>query len=353
MKRILVVEDDPVIRGMLADILAAEGCQVLTAENGREGLDKAKADPPDLILADVLMPVMDGFTLAEELSRTPGLDLTPLIFLTAKGERSDVRRGMTLGAVDYLSKPVSTKELIEAVRTALRKGEVIDKQVGDLLRNVTNRILPYEFRTPLNAVMGLSSLIRDFDPPREDVIAYAEEIYNAGRALLIFVDKMTLYAALAAGAFADHERPCDARTLGEQVGRHAKAFAPAESLLFDLPETPLPHCSEGLFIVVRELVDAALTRRSPGTVVRIDGEARDSGFVVSVHFSSMRTSEADLGLLEDVSAETDGLERLGVGLASAALLTRRRGDLLGGRREGPTDFVFELTILDHPRKRQA
>jgi DNA-binding NarL/FixJ family response regulator len=121
MKRILVIEDEPQTRENLVTILEMEGYQPLTASDGRAGLEAAKRELPDLVLCDVMMPEMDGYAVLEGLRAHPETISIPFIFLTAKGDRKDLRAGMNLGADDYLSKPVTTAELLDAIGTRLQR----------------------------------------------------------------------------------------------------------------------------------------------------------------------------------------------------------------------------------------
>lgn len=123
MKRILVIEDEPVMRTNLRDILELEHFQPLLASNGREGVTAAKLSVPDLILCDVLMPEMDGYETLSALRADTATARIPFIFLTAKGERADVRAGMNLGADDYLIKPVRVEELLDAISARLERAQ--------------------------------------------------------------------------------------------------------------------------------------------------------------------------------------------------------------------------------------
>ena len=122
-KKILVIEDEPEMRRNLATILKLEKFTALAAENGRAGLDLARKEKPDLILCDIMMPELDGHEVVQALRHEPALACIPFIFLTAKGEKSDLRSGMELGADDYLTKPVSKADLLGAIRARLRRAE--------------------------------------------------------------------------------------------------------------------------------------------------------------------------------------------------------------------------------------
>lgn len=121
MKRILVIEDEPEMRRNLATLLRLEKFEPLTAENGRTGLELARREAPDLILCDVMMPELDGYGVLQALRADPRLALIPFIFLTARGEREDLRNGMNLGADDYLTKPVAKGELLRAIEARLQR----------------------------------------------------------------------------------------------------------------------------------------------------------------------------------------------------------------------------------------
>lgn len=125
MKKILVIEDNLEIRENLCEILELADYDVISAENGKIGVEKAKAEFPDLILCDVMMPELDGFGVLKILNKTKGLNLVPVIFLTAKAEKEDLRKGMGLGAADYITKPFDDTELLEAIEIRLQKSEKI------------------------------------------------------------------------------------------------------------------------------------------------------------------------------------------------------------------------------------
>jgi DNA-binding NarL/FixJ family response regulator len=123
MKKILVIEDEPEMRRNIATLLRYHDYAPVTAANGREGVAAARRENPDLILCDVMMPELDGFGVLQALQVDVGLARIPFIFLTAKGEKDDLRSGMNLGADDYLTKPVANSELISAIEARLRRSE--------------------------------------------------------------------------------------------------------------------------------------------------------------------------------------------------------------------------------------
>lgn len=123
MKKILVIEDEPEMRRNLLTILKLEKFAALGAENGRAGLELVERERPDLILCDVMMPELDGRGVLAALRESEATASIPFIFLTAKGEKTDLRSGMNLGADDYLTKPVAKADLLHAIAARLRRSE--------------------------------------------------------------------------------------------------------------------------------------------------------------------------------------------------------------------------------------
>lgn len=125
MKTILLIEDNDAIRENTAEILELTGYTVLTAENGKIGVEKALASRPDLVICDIMMPVLDGYGVLHIFNKNPQLAGIPFIFLTAKTERTDFRKGMELGADDYLTKPFDESELLSAIEGRLNRFQTI------------------------------------------------------------------------------------------------------------------------------------------------------------------------------------------------------------------------------------
>lgn len=121
MKKILIIEDEQEMRRNIVALLRYKGYKPLAAENGRVGLEAARREKPDLILCDVMMPEVGGFEVLRALQADPKLSFIPFIFLTAKGEKDDIRSGMNLGADDYLTKPVGNDDLVNAIEIRLQR----------------------------------------------------------------------------------------------------------------------------------------------------------------------------------------------------------------------------------------
>jgi signal transduction histidine kinase len=131
MYKILIVEDTLVIREEIFDILSMEGYSVFEAENGRIGYEMALKESPDLIISDILMPDLNGYEMFEKLQEDKKTITIPLIFLSAKGKKEDIRIGMNLGAEDYLTKPINVNYLLDAVKNKIKKKLIIDQKIID------------------------------------------------------------------------------------------------------------------------------------------------------------------------------------------------------------------------------
>jgi signal transduction histidine kinase len=162
-KRILCIEDDPQMRFIVGMALEGAGYAMEEAADGKQGLDRAMETAPDLILCDINMPGMNGFETLEELRKHKSTSFIPFIFMTGESPRIYLRKGMNLGANDFIMKPIDMKDLIKAVQMRLqevdRNKEETQKAVADLSESIT-RALPHELRTPMTGILGLAELLK-------------------------------------------------------------------------------------------------------------------------------------------------------------------------------------------------
>lgn len=150
MKKILIIEDNPEVRENTSEILELSGYDVIDSENGKAGVKKAISELPDLIVCDIMMPELDGYGVLHLLSKNPTTSAIPFIFLTAKSEKDDFRKGMSMGADDYITKPFDETDLLTAIENRLKKSEAIKQQfTGELdqvqsLLNVSSSLAELE-----------------------------------------------------------------------------------------------------------------------------------------------------------------------------------------------------------------
>jgi CheY-like chemotaxis protein len=136
MKKILVIEDNLGVRETTADLLELANYRVATAENGKIGVEKARQFEPDIIICDIMMPELDGYGVLYFLSKDAKTASIPFIFMTAKSEKSDVRKGMNMGADDYLTKPFEEMELLDIIETRLKKNDLFKEEFTKDLKGI-------------------------------------------------------------------------------------------------------------------------------------------------------------------------------------------------------------------------
>lgn len=181
MDKIVVIEDNHEMRENIKEILELSSYDVKCAENGKEGLLLIERNSPDLIICDIMMPVLDGYGVLEQLSLKTETSTIPFIFLTAKAEKSDFRKGMNLGADDYLTKPFEEDELIEAVQSRLSK-----KRHFESIFSASDK---WEgFKKAVGSYSGLKDLVKNLNSTE---IEKRSTIYSEGEIpeFLYFVEK--------------------------------------------------------------------------------------------------------------------------------------------------------------------
>ena len=176
MKTILIIEDDSVLRENTAELLELSNYKVITASNGKNGVELAKQELPDLIVCDIMMPELNGYDTLKVLSKNNKTKRIPFIFLSAKTEHKDVRKGMNMGADDYITKPFTEDELISAIESRLAKAEILED-----LSYVSKGSTPEKPSNDINTLNDLKNFFDDngteFYYPR-DTIIYREEDHS-------------------------------------------------------------------------------------------------------------------------------------------------------------------------------
>jgi two-component system sensor kinase len=186
--KILVIEDTQSIREEIKDILGFEGMEVITAKNGQEGIDRAKEYSPDLILCDVMMPIKDGYQVFNEIQHDVILKDTPFLFISAKATTGNIRKGMILGADDYITKPFDIDLLIKSIKSRLAKAanrKYSEKEKRETLQKNISQAIPHELLTPLNAIIGFSSIMKESATSisSEKIQQFSEAILESGSRL--------------------------------------------------------------------------------------------------------------------------------------------------------------------------
>lgn len=171
-RTILIIDDNEDIRENTAEILSLGGYKTITAENGKKGVELALSQKPDLIVCDIMMPELDGYGVLHLLRKNPETEDIPLIFLTAKSERSDMRKGMEMGADDYVTKPFEEIELMNAIESRMRKFDILQKRYNSSGKGLS------EFANDLR-----DNGLLNFNPENYNSELYAKKqvVYSEGK----------------------------------------------------------------------------------------------------------------------------------------------------------------------------
>ncbi len=266
MKKILVIEDENLIRESIVEILEEEGYDCLQAENGHTGIISAKKNLPDLILCDIKMPEINGHQVLLALREDPATSTIPFVFLSAMVDKKDFRTGMELGADDYITKPFTNDELINAIKTRLSKNEEVQTKLNELKKNIAQS-LPHELRTPLISILGYAQLLMDRHKEIYDdqVYEFAQTIHESGLRLHRLIQNFIIYTKLemlGTGYKADYETKINVSLVTKPfvesiIKKIAKRYQRANDLEYEIEETPVRISLDDLSIIIEEIVDNA------------------------------------------------------------------------------------------------
>lgn len=296
MTKILVIENEESIRENIVELLELEDFETLSAENGKIGVEIAQQFHPDLILCDVMMPELDGYGVIEQLRKKPETMMIPFIFLTAKADKLDIRMGMDMGADDYLTKPFTPVELLNAITTRLKKQATVQKlsqqQLDELRSNITHS-LPHELRTPLNGILASTEfLLSELDSMDTDEIReMVEQISLSGQRLYRLIMNFLIYAELELigteaqriATLRQYQTNSAQTLITAQVIKQAKEVEREKDICLNLEDAPIAMAEIRLKKVVEELVDNALKFSFLGAPIEIKGFVKGNQFVLSIH----------------------------------------------------------------------
>jgi signal transduction histidine kinase len=282
MPNVIAIDDNPSVLDTVVNILEAAGYEAKGVLSGQVGVQLVRDRPPDLVLCDIDMPQVSGYEVLRELRLDPTTSTIPIIFLTALTEHDDMRRGMELGADDYLTKPFTAKELLNAVGAQLKKQQAVAAKLEDTLKLLRKNIayaLPHELRTPLAGIIGYAGVLEaDADSlPSDEVRIIAGRIVKAGYRLHRVLENYLVYAQLEImatdpaqlEALRNHIVP----NAGEVIAAQAKQTAEDANRLTDLDlqvENVALQISEGdLKKIIDELVGNGFKFSTSGSAVRL------------------------------------------------------------------------------------
>src|SRR4051812_47807508 len=343
--KVLVIDDTAEVRMIIEESLKIYGFTTLAANDGVGGVEMARQHSPDLIICDINMPNMDGYETLTAIRTNDATATTPFIFLSGAAEKPNVRRGMELGADDYLTKPFTHKELITAVNARLTKRAELERQSEkklDELRGNITLALPHELRTPLHGILGLSSLmIEDHATMKPaDVLENARFIHESASRLHRLIENFLVFSQieLMASESKRIETPLNTPPVKvhEVIPPLAKAVAerfrrPAD-LRLDLEPAELLAPEDNFRKIIEELIDNAFKFSEPGKQVTVAAEMAQHTLTITItdHGRGL-TAEQISNIAPHIQFDRKTYEQQGAGLG--LVIATRLTELLGGRIE--------------------
>ncbi|MCB9460392.1 MAG: response regulator [Anaerolineaceae bacterium] len=365
MPMILLIEDEQDLRENLVDTLTFEGYDLITAANGLQGIELAAAHEPDLILSDIMMPKMDGYSALVALQKDDKTAHIPVIFLSAANDRSYIRHGMELGAEDYLTKPFTHAELLSTIKARLQRNDVRGKHLSETIssarKNLARRVV-HEMRSPLvslNIVQEVFS--RQFEQMTPEMVQEYLAIQREGsQRLTHLVEQMVFLNELDSGTITaetvlEHRRPipiADLFNVGiveakkfsyHHASKSIKNMAEAVQKTLNVETRLLKHA-------LGEVISNALIYSPPDKEVELNYWVEDTSAYLSVldHGPGIPARELPIILSQGKNPGDDDLTQQGMGFGlylARMLVDLHQGMLIVNSQEGRgTQIVMKLPI---------
>lgn len=294
MKKILVVEDHEKIREDIILALQMNNYYPIPASNGLQAIELAKKHIPALIISDIMMPKLDGYELLKRLQNIEATSSIPFLFLTAKIEKLDIRKGMNLGADDYITKPFDIDDLLIAVKVRIKKMEITEKKYQrrfEELRSRLRSILPHEIRTPLNAILGFTDFIlKTPDKNMENIEDMLVRVYSSAKRLNTLFENYLIYANLEIIATNENEikklienNSYFVKNIIFDIAKYkAEIFKRKGDLELDIVDANLKISNEYFVKIIEELIDNAFKFSERNNSVIINSKIEGNFYLIDI-----------------------------------------------------------------------
>ncbi|HRQ42048.1 MAG TPA: hybrid sensor histidine kinase/response regulator [Chloroflexota bacterium] len=364
---ILIIDDDPIHCEGFEDLLAASGFATATANGGAQALAKVETLQPDVLLVDVMMPEMDGFTLCRCIRQNPVWQHLPIILVTALNDKEDLLRGLMAGADEFLNKPVDTNELLVRIMSMLRIKRQHDQlQAALQLRKDMANMVVHDIRNPLNAIMLHSSLLASAQLSEVKVIDSAQAILDLARQTEAYLNDLLLAAKMEHGALVPDLKPLDVQqTLADQVKYlDVKLQATNLALHIDIPKQPYPiFLDSHLFTRAVDNLMANAIKHSPheGSITLSASYPREydpqgAVFTLSVMDEGMGIPATEAGRIfgkfETLKSQGGNGRAIGLGLAFCKMVADLHQGAICVKNREPhgANFTISFWIDQHTGK---
>lgn len=337
--KILIIDDIPENIYLLREMLDEDEFETITASSGKEGIRLALNENPGLIICDIMMPELSGYDVMKILRQNPVTETTPFIFLSAKTSAAEIREGMNLGADDYLTKPVSGKDLIKTIRTRLAKRDVIDKKFDGLIHSISYA-LPHELQTPLTSILGFTEiLIEDYKSiERTDILDIAKNIRTSAKRLNELIQKILLMTKLdmltqdlEKVSLLQKNSICKAENILNTVAKEkVKQYNRERDLVISVQPSTINFSENNFKIVCQEIIENAFKYSDEGTTVHIIGISLNNEYVISVMDNGRGMTENQIANIGNfMRFERKRFEQQGTGLGLT--ISRKLVEFYGGK----------------------
>lgn len=366
MTKILLIEDEDMLRGEIAEWLTLEGYEVLTAVDGEAGANAVGLHLPDLIICDIMMPRLDGYGVLLHVRANSLTQLTPFIFTTAKVGHDDIRLGMKSGADDYLTKPFTRYELLQAIRVQLDKRETqkreqalevelwrkaLDQEHNQrLLKAEMVAMFAHDFRNPLTAILSSINLVRDYS----DRLAEEGRRKHLNRAeasvhrLLQMLEDMLFLAQTDSNSFNLSSEPVYIGTFFEQVVNEFQSLHNETHKLFFESHFADPVAADPRLLrqIAANLISNAIKYSPAGSEVRVTLDNGSEQYTLTVEDHGIGIPEKDQARLFSTfqrGSNVGAVSGTGLGLA----IVQQAVDLMAGSIELESQVGVGTTITVH------
>ncbi|MCX6170181.1 MAG: hybrid sensor histidine kinase/response regulator [Ignavibacteriales bacterium] len=289
-KTILVIEDDIELRETIIDILHEASYTVITAANGEEAVKQLRQKIPDLIISDIIMPKMNGYELFEYVQNSKRYKQVQFVFLTAKSSNQDFRKGMSMGADGYLTKPFKSSELLKMIETRLHKKEYFEEMSRDI-REIIALSVPHELRTPLTPILGYSEMMVEYSKSisQKEIEEMGLAIQESALRLRTTIEKFILFSNIQyeLGELYENSilknnsvKEITARVLNvvHEEKKHTKKMVKTE---IEIDESPLKIDEFYFDALMKELTENAFKFSFPNTTIKVLGKNKTDLYELS------------------------------------------------------------------------
>lgn len=310
-KRIIFVDDEPnVLQGLKRSLRQTrKDWDSRFVDSGKKALEMVDSFKPDLIVCDVMMPEINGNELLQLLRKDDKTAMIPFIFLTGNNDKPSMRKGMELGADDYLTKPCTSTDLVAAINTRFEKKAYQEKQSQEKLDELRRNIvfsLPHELRTPLTGIQGIAEILKDFGDQLESaqIVQLAESIYESSVRFECLIENYLIYAQIEILESNQHElkalRTTPIANGGDiiiETSQHiANKMNREKDLNLSIENHTVYVSEENLKKIVEELTENGFKFSEPGTPVRISAKKKKGYY--SLHVNNQGRGMTDKQIFE-------------------------------------------------------